>query len=166
MEPLTLLLSSYVILGKLLKHCDLNLLICKTGIIMYSYVVSIIYEISLCCLAQNRHSVFSAYFSLELLIILAVNISLPLLSCLLIPEILTGFPKYSFSYTMLKKRRCFLCLFVFDHSYGLWTVLRMSQLVVVVMMINTRHDNTLRGVPRQGQNRVLRKHRGESSVQT
>ena len=124
MEPLTLLLSSYVILGKLLKHCDLNLLICKTGIIMYSYVVSIIYEISLCCLVHNRHSISSAYFSFELLIILAVNISLSPLSCLLIPEILTGFPKYSFSYKMLKKRRCFLCWFVFDHSYGLWTVLK------------------------------------------
>lgn len=133
---------------------------------MCSYVVSIIYEISLCCLVQNRHSISSAYFSLELLIILAVNISLSLLSRLLIPEILTGFPKYWFSYTMLKKRRCFMCLFVFDHSYGLWPVLTEVTAGVVVMMINTRHDNTLRGVPWQGQNRVLRKHRGESSVQT
>lgn len=120
-----MLLSSYVILGKLLKHCDLNLLICKTGIIMYSYVVSIICEISLCCLVQNRHSISSAYFSSELLIILAVNISLSLLSCLLIPEILTGFPKYRFSYTMLGKRGCFLCfLFVFAHNHVLWTVLK------------------------------------------
>lgn len=36
-------------------------------------------------------------------------------------------------------------MFVLDHSYGLWTVLKEVTAGVVVMMINTRHDNTLRG---------------------
>lgn len=105
-------------------------------------------------------------FSSELLIILAVNISLSLLSRLLIPEILTGFPKHFHSATQCWENvgvLCF-CRLLITMSCGLSS--RRSQLLVVVMMASTRQRQPSERAAMTGPGQSAHKHRGSLCAQT